>query len=129
MIVKINDFLLTLDKYLGSSNAFVFLLIGTGVFFTFYLGFPQIRYFGHALRVVAGKYDRRDKGDTSHLQALGTSYFRNSAVQANSRRCTGYLYGVGGGRLRASWAADDCASGYVHQVGLWGFTVTIITGV
>lgn len=74
MIVKLNDFLLGLDKYLGSSNAFVFLLIGTGVFFTVYLGFPQIRYFGHALKVVAGKYDRHgDKGDTSHFQALATA--------------------------------------------------------
>ncbi len=74
MMQNINEFLLSIDKYLGGSPAFVLLLLGTGVFFTLYLGFPQIRYFGHAVRVVTGKFDKKgDKGDTSHFQALTTA--------------------------------------------------------
>lgn len=53
---------------------FVFLLLGTGLFFTVFLGFPQIRYFLHAFRIVRGKYDRKDaEGDTSHFQSLATA--------------------------------------------------------
>ncbi len=71
---KINAFLLELNKYLGGNEWFVYFLLGTGVFFTFYLGFPQIRYFGHALKIVRGKYDKpSDIGDTSHFQALATA--------------------------------------------------------
>ena len=52
----------------------MFLLLGTGIFFTFYLRFPQIRFFGHALKIVRGKYDKdTDIGDTSHFQALTTA--------------------------------------------------------
>ncbi len=52
----------------------MFFLLGTGLFFTIYLGFPQIRYFKHAFRIVRGKYDKKDDiGDTSHFQALTTA--------------------------------------------------------
>lgn len=71
---QLNDFFNGLHQYIGGNNWFIFLLLGTGVFFTFYLRFPQIRYFRHALRVVKGKYDKTsDKGDTSHYQALATA--------------------------------------------------------
>lgn len=72
---KLNDFLNLVDSYIGSSSPwFPFILIGVGVFFTLYLGFPQIRYFRHAIRVVSGKFDKKDaKGDTSHFQALATA--------------------------------------------------------
>jgi len=71
---KINEFLLFLDTFLGGHQWFVFFLLGTGVFFTFYLGLPQFRYFRHAIRIVKGKYDRADDiGDTSHFQALTTA--------------------------------------------------------
>ncbi|ALO17488.1 Amino-acid carrier protein AlsT [Salinivirga cyanobacteriivorans] len=71
---QINDFLLTLHSYLGGHPWFVFLLLGTGLFFTLYLRFPQIRYFKHAIRVVKGKYAKEDdEGDTSHFQALATA--------------------------------------------------------
>ncbi len=69
-----NDFLATIDSYIGGASWFVYLLLGTGVFFTFYLGFPQIRYFRHAIRITRGKYDHPDsKGDTSHFQSLATA--------------------------------------------------------
>lgn len=71
---QINDFLITLHNYIGGNYWFIFLLLGTGTFFTVYLRFPQIRYFRHAIKIVKGKYDKStDKGDTSHFQALATA--------------------------------------------------------
>lgn len=71
---QLNEILQTLDGYIGGSDWFVFLLLGTGLFFTIYLKFPQLRFFGQAIRVVKGKYDRTgDEGDTSHFQALSTA--------------------------------------------------------
>ena len=71
---KINDFLSLIDKHIGGSYWFVFLLLGTGLFFTVYLRFPQIRYFRHAIRIVRGLFDKAsDVGDTSHFQALTTA--------------------------------------------------------
>ena len=71
---KLNDFLVMLDGYLGGHVWFMVLLIGTGLFFMIYLGFPQIRYFRHAIRITKGKYDHsHDVGDTSHFQALSTA--------------------------------------------------------
>ncbi len=71
---KLNEILSLIDGYIGGSQWFVFLLLGTGVFFTFYLRFPQFRYLGAALRIVRGKFDRKsDEGDTSHFQALTTA--------------------------------------------------------
>ncbi len=70
----INDFLVKLDGYLGGHPWFMVLLIGTGLFFTIYLGFPQIRYFRHAIRITGGRYDHsHDVGDTSHFQSLATA--------------------------------------------------------
>ena len=70
----INDFLVKLDGYLGGHPWFMVLLIGTGLFFTIYLGFPQVRYFRHAIRITRGTYDHsHDIGDTSHFQSLATA--------------------------------------------------------
>jgi AGCS family alanine or glycine:cation symporter len=69
-----NDILIDIDGLIGGSQWFVFLLLGVGLFFTIYLKFPQFRYMGHAVKVVKGKFDRKeDKGDTSHFQALTTA--------------------------------------------------------
>ncbi len=71
---KINDFLEMLDGYLGGHPWFMVLLIGTGLFFTIYLGFPQFKFFRHAIRITRGKYDHiHDVGDTSHFQSLATA--------------------------------------------------------
>ena len=49
-------------------------LIGTGIFFTIYLGFPQIKYFKHGWRILSGKYVKEDtEGDTTPFQALTTA--------------------------------------------------------
>jgi AGCS family alanine or glycine:cation symporter len=48
--------------------------LGTGIFFTLYLKFPQLRFFRHATRIVTGKYEKKSfKGDTTHFQALTTA--------------------------------------------------------
>ncbi len=71
---KVNDILSLIDSYIGGSQWFVFLLLGTGIFFTIYLKFPQFRYLKHSLRIVRGKFDKEgDQGDTSHFQALTTA--------------------------------------------------------
>lgn len=71
---ELNDFLSLIDSYIGSSAWFPYALLGTGLFFTIYLKFPQIRYFKFAFRIVKGKYDKKDdEGDTNHFQALTTA--------------------------------------------------------
>ena len=71
---RVTSILNTLDSFLGSHPVFPYLLLGTGVIFTLYLGFPQIRYFNHAWRIVRGKYDKAGQaGDASHFQALTTA--------------------------------------------------------
>ena len=70
----LTDFLNLLDSFLGSAQYFPFLLLGTGLFLTLYLKFPQIRFFNHAWRIVRGKYDKpTDVGDATHFQALSTA--------------------------------------------------------
>ncbi|WP_197414367.1 AGCS family amino acid carrier protein [Lacimicrobium alkaliphilum] len=59
---------------LGGAVWFPYVLLGVGLFFTLYLGFPQVRYFKHAWLVVTGKLDRKGMpGDTTHFQALTTA--------------------------------------------------------
>ena len=45
---QFNEFLLLLDSNLSGSWWFPILLVGTGIFFPIYLGFPQFRFFGKA---------------------------------------------------------------------------------
>jgi alanine or glycine:cation symporter, AGCS family len=71
---KLNEILSIIDSHVGGSQWFVFLLLGTGLFFTIYLKFPQFRYLKYSLRIVRGKFDKAgDVGDTSHFQALTTA--------------------------------------------------------
>ena len=70
----LEQLLTQLDSLLGSAFYFPFLLVGAGLFFTLYLGFPQIRFFTHGWKVLFGRYsDADDPGDTSHFQALSTA--------------------------------------------------------
>ncbi|MCF3649826.1 alanine/glycine:cation symporter family protein [Synoicihabitans lomoniglobus] len=70
----LNEGLLWLDGLLGGAGWFPYVLLGTGLFFTIYLGFPQVRFFGRALRIVRGKEDKHlMPGETSHFQALTTA--------------------------------------------------------
>lgn len=54
----------------------VFGLCFSGIFFTIYFKFPQLRFFKHAILIVSGKLDKKDKkeeGEISHFQALCTA--------------------------------------------------------
>lgn len=50
-------------------------LIAGALYFTFYLRLINVRGFRHALRIVTGKEDKKDKapGEVSHFQALTTA--------------------------------------------------------
>jgi len=49
-------------------------LMAGGLFFTFFLGFINIRGFRHAFRLVQGRFAKKtDKGEVSHFQALTTA--------------------------------------------------------
>ena len=72
--MSFTDFFELIDGYLGSAAYFPIALLGVGVFFTLYLGFPQVRFFKHGWKVLMGKYAKDDDpGDTSHFQALSTA--------------------------------------------------------
>ncbi|MGY0581662.1 MAG: alanine/glycine:cation symporter family protein [Paraglaciecola chathamensis] len=69
-----HDLLKMLDGMLGGAWWFPYVLLGTGLFFTIYLKFPQVRFFKHAWQVVTGKYDKKSsEGDTTHFRALTTA--------------------------------------------------------
>ncbi len=71
---ELHEVLKSIDGLIGGAQWFAYLLLFTGVFFTIYLKFPQIRYFRHAIKIVKGKFDKSDdEGDTSHFQALATA--------------------------------------------------------
>lgn len=66
VITAINDFLY--------QDAFLFLLLGTGVLFTFWSGFSQYRALTHGAQVIRGVYDdKADPGAISHFQALAAA--------------------------------------------------------
>ena len=70
-ITEVLDFL---TYYLVDQYWFPAFLIGSGIFFTIYLGFPQIRYFRHGFRILSGKYIKEGtEGDTTPFQALTTA--------------------------------------------------------
>ncbi|MFO8055121.1 MAG: sodium:alanine symporter family protein, partial [Bacteroidales bacterium] len=52
----------------------LFLLVPTGIYFTFRFKFLQITGFRHAIGIISGKYDRKeDTGDINHFRALTTA--------------------------------------------------------
>ncbi len=81
----------------------VVLLVGTGVVTTFRLGWVQVRYFLHGLRVVRGDYDRQDEdGDLSHFQALTTALSATVGIGNIAGVATAIHYG-GPGALFWMW--------------------------
>ena len=74
-----SDFFSSLVFFQIGDNPFViYLLVFSAAFFTLYFLFPNIRYFGIAINVVRGKYDKLEKsdpedGEVSHFQALATA--------------------------------------------------------
>ncbi len=53
------------------SMPLVIMLVGTGIYFSIRLIFPQFRRLGHSIAIARGKYDNPDDpGDITHFQAL-----------------------------------------------------------
>ena len=81
----------------------VIALVGTGLYVTFKLGFPQIKYLRHGINVTSGKYDNpNDKGDLSHFQALTTALSATVGVGNIAGVATAIYYG-GPGALFWMW--------------------------
>jgi len=56
---------------IASIPLMVIALLGTGVYMTFKLGFPQLKHVLHGIRVTRGDYDDvEDDGDLNHFKAL-----------------------------------------------------------
>jgi len=66
----VTEFLGKIAGYIWSMPL-VILLVGTGVYFSIRLIFPQFRRIGHAIAIARGKYDNPDDpGEITHFQAL-----------------------------------------------------------
>ena len=71
---SINSAILLIDSYFGSSPWFPALLLGTGIFFTVYLKFPQIIFFNRAWKILfSGNKYKDNTGETTPFQALSTA--------------------------------------------------------
>ena len=52
----------------------LFLVVGGGLFLSFYSKGVPFRYFGHAIAITAGRYDdEKDPGEVSHFKALSSA--------------------------------------------------------
>ena len=72
-ISALDEVTMVLGKIAGYiwSMPLVILLVGSGVYFSIRLVFPQFRRIGHGIAVARGKYDNPDDpGDITHFQAL-----------------------------------------------------------
>ena len=91
------------DLPLGLIPLMVLALVGTGVFVTIKLGFPQIRYFWHGVKVTMGKYDDpNDAGDLNHFRALTTALSATVGIGNIAGVATAIYYG-GPGALFWMW--------------------------
>ena len=81
----------------------VLLLVGTGLVTTFRLGWIQVRYFRHGLRVIRGEYDDPEhEGDLSHFQALTTALSATVGIGNIAGVATAIHYG-GPGAMFWMW--------------------------
>ena len=78
-------------------------LLGTGIFTTINLGFPQIKYLKHGLKVTRGDYDNpNEAGDLNHFQALTTALSATVGIGNIAGVATAIYYG-GPGALFWMW--------------------------
>ena len=112
---QFNSFLVLLDSNLSGSWWFPALLIGTGVYFTIYLGFPQFKYFKSAFHIVSGKANNTETdGETTGFQALTTAM--SGAVG------TGNIGGV----ALAIWTGGPAAIFWMWITAIFGMTTKFV---
>jgi len=112
---QFNEFLILLDANLSGSWWFPILLVGTGIFFTIYLGFPQFRFFGKAWHLVSGKNKKADDdGETTAFEALTTAM--SGAVG------TGNIGGV----ALAIWTGGPAAIFWMWITAVFGMTTKFV---
>ena len=112
---QFNEFLLFLDSNLSGSWWFPILLVGTGIFFTIYLGFPQFKFFGKAWKLVSGKNTKSDaEGETTAFEALTTAM--SGAVG------TGNIGGV----ALAIWTGGPAAIFWMWITAIFGMTTKFV---
>ncbi|MCF8261214.1 MAG: alanine:cation symporter family protein [Melioribacteraceae bacterium] len=91
------------DLPLGSIPFMILALLGTGIFISFKLFFPQLRNFWHGVKVTAGIYDDPDdEGDLTHFKALATALSATVGIGNIAGVATAIYYG-GPGALFWMW--------------------------
>ncbi len=70
---QLNKYILLIDSYFGSAPWFPLTLLATGIFFTVYLGFPQIKNFKNGWQIISSGGFSGSNGYTSPFQALSTA--------------------------------------------------------
>ncbi len=81
----------------------VIALVGTGIYISVYLGFPQIKRFWHGVKVTMGIYDNPDdEGDLNHFRALTTALSATVGI-GNIAGVAIALYYGGPGALLWMW--------------------------
>jgi len=112
----INNLLIQLNAFIGNKSVwFPYVLLGTGIFFSLYLKFPQIRFFRHALRIVTGRYEKDTfEGDTTHFQSLSTALSGTIG--------TGNIGGVG----LALWIGGPAALFWLWITAFFGMTLKFV---
>ncbi len=88
---------------LGAIPLMIIVLVGTGIYATIKLGFPQIRYLKHGINVTRGIYDDpKDEGDLNHFRALTTALSATVGIGNIAGVATALYYG-GPGALFWMW--------------------------
>jgi len=91
------------DLPLGSIPLMVIALLGTGIFISIKLKFPQLRHVWHGIKVTMGKYDNPDdEGDLNHFRALTTALSATVGIGNIAGVATAIYYG-GPGALFWMW--------------------------
>ena len=81
----------------------VIALVGTGIFATIRLGWPQIKYLRHGVNVTRGIYDNpEDEGDLNHFRALTTALSATVGIGNIAGVATAIYYG-GPGAIFWMW--------------------------
>ena len=103
-ILKIQDWAYkALWEFPDSLPLMIVVLVGSGIFITFRLGWPQLRRVKHAIQITMGKYDDpKDSGDITHFQALSAALSATIGI-GNISGTAGAIHYGGPGALFWMW--------------------------